>query len=359
MKSETIGVPWKKSMFVGIASAFISGLYQLPACLDGADIRWAEVIIAFGVPLLISLLLFRKRREDSEIYSVAVTCPVEIEQEILPHIDTLNTLGERVSHTARTVNHASKARAELATRSKQATEEVNQEARDIQTYADQSADHARMLKATYSDIRQFVDSLLQSLILAEQWSRELVNRTDSFGQEFARINELAASISDISANTNLLALNAAIEAARAGESGRGFAVVADEVKKLARSAGENATLINEQITYLSEMESGIRTDAASFANTLSGVKEDVNQNEKGLEEIITRMTQLVHEMEMQVEQIDHHTQGQVGKLDRIVDYLEEIEQGALAAVQGSARNIGVGEQIFKESAALKDCLARY
>jgi len=338
----------------GLASLLTGSLltlvHQWEAIVGSADFQLLAMLMAYATPFLISLMLYRSG--NTPVTGVSDQSAIlDSSKDVLTHIDALKTLGETVTSTARSVNSASKTRAELATRSKQATKDVSQGARDIQAYAGLSADHARMLNETYCEVKCFVDDLLQSLSQAEQWSGDLVTRTEAFSAEFLKINEMAGAIADISANTNLLALNAAIEAARAGESGRGFAVVADEVKKLAQSAGENASRINDQITRLSGMESEIRQDAANFAKKLSNVRGDADASEKNLQGIVSRMNQLVHEMENHVQQIDHKTQGQIGELDRIVGYLEEIEQGALAAVTGSARNIEVGEKIHQESSA--------
>ncbi|KML02692.1 methyl-accepting chemotaxis protein [Rossellomorea marisflavi] len=84
---------------------------------------------------------------------------------------------------------------------------------------EQGMNQITKLRGAYDTSQQYMDSMQQVIL--------------GFGEHVKNIENVMATITDISSQTNLLALNASIEAARAGEHGKGFAVVAEEVRKLA------------------------------------------------------------------------------------------------------------------------------
>ena len=105
--------------------------------------------------------------------------------------------------------------------------------------------------------------------------RHLANETKA-------LQDMAADVGSIAAQTNLLAINAAIEAARAGESGRGFAVVAAEVRKLSQRSAETGIRIANRVKEVTAVMAQTM-DSAEEANkqdrlavSLSGsIVEDV------------------------------------------------------------------------------------
>ncbi|MEM5597925.1 methyl-accepting chemotaxis protein [Niallia circulans] len=94
-----------------------------------------------------------------------------------------------------------------------------------------------------TEMQMQMEAIHASVDLAGDGLKSLVLSTNE-------INEVLASIQDISNQTNLLALNASIEAARAGEHGKGFAIVAEEVRKLSEMTGTSVNQIHDLISSI-------------------------------------------------------------------------------------------------------------
>lgn len=353
---RNLSIDWQGGITTAlIVGSILSGINQWDAFFGSASLSLWPLLLTYLVPFCVYQVGYQHNTTAaSEI--IETTTPSLEPEEIQEHAKSLHDLGVTVSSTARKVNSASKARAEMATESKETARQVAQEAKEIEAAANHTFNCTTELNNTYQQVTQHLNSLVDSIYQANNWTQDLVERTELFNNEFKKINEMATTISDISASTNLLALNAAIEAARAGEAGRGFAVVADEVKKLAESTGKNASLINEQISNISKMEEGIRQDAAAFSMRIADVIKITGDSERGLNDQANKLVELIAVLEQQVDQIKHKTADQITELSEVVSRLGVIEEGALAAVQGSSKNIGVGENIADEASHIQRLL---
>lgn len=79
----------------------------------------------------------------------------------------------------------------------------------------------------------------------------MLGKVQALNQFITELQDMAANVAKIAAQSNLLALNAAIEAARAGEMGRGFAVVAREFRMLSTQSGETGRHIADKVGVIS------------------------------------------------------------------------------------------------------------
>ena len=134
--------------------------------------------------------------------------------------------------------------------------------------------------------------------------QELANKTtqamEDIDNQVNSINDAITVIDQIAFQTNILSLNAAVEAATAGEAGKGFAVVAQEVRNLASRSAEAA----KEIKGIVESATAKANEGKAIANDMSSGYNELNTKVTETIDLISEVTDGSKEQETGIVQIN-------------------------------------------------------
>ena len=204
-----------------------------------------------------------------------------------------SSIADLVAQTTR----RSAAIGKLARSAKEATRGLVDNAIEIATAAEQSAQVMGNAARESGDLVQSIENVRGSVGDISRASSDAAGQAqhaseviETLGRDTREIAQVVDIIREVADLTRMLALNATIEAAHAGEAGAGFAVVAEEVKALARQT-EHAT--DEIVQRIADIRnSGDRTVEAnrSISDHIGAVSSSSAAFERTMQEQTGQVT---------------------------------------------------------------------
>lgn len=254
----------------------------------------------------------------------------------------------QITQNAKAVNKASSQRLGKVEHNYQLVERLVGQASDMGGLANEAVSLAQETAKHSDDSLKQLKALVNNIATAEQRISEFSGLLEGFNKNNQTVTQLVDAIKGIADQTNLLALNAAIEAARAGEYGRGFAVVADEVRNLASTANSSAEKIQTEMNKIIEISNAI---VKQQQVVVSSIAESQNLS-NDIADSLGKVNSSSQKSARAADTVISHVQDQLNDANQILKNIGDIVSDTRQAVEGSATNAQIGEQLLADLSLL-------
>ncbi len=309
------------AIIVGIIALFFSRLFTKPL-LQLDDI---SKLLSTG-----DLTQNIKINRSDEIGSLAGSFKLmqeNLRDQIEKINEGINVLSSSSSELMAMVSQLASSSAETATSVSETTstlEEVKQTVELSNNKATEVSESAQKTSLISQDGKVSVEETIEGMNKIKEQMESIASIVIQLSEKSHIIDEIAATVNDLTDQSNLLAVNASIEAAKAGEHGKGFTVVAREIKNLAERSKESTGQIRNILT---DIQKGI-SNAVMATEQGKKVIADGLELSSTASEVITTLAASVEEASHSSLQISASSQQQLIGIEQITSAMVNIKDAS-------------------------------